>query len=181
MSETLQTRERKAQPPREDEWFEVKPRTIDLKLFIEEREDWDQEETRQLILKAFSELNNNPEKYGRNFKTMMPKKDWVGPKTGEEFRKLSCSLGDCNANWVQQAFEWAQRIANGESWRAICNDEDTANFYRYVVWNDGDLRLVGGSRLINPYYSPAKVRKIALADANDLNFAVPLVVSYEVA
>lgn len=110
---------------------------------------------------------------------MMPKKDWVGPKTGEEFRRLSFSLGDCNADWVQQAFEWAQRIVNGESWRAICNNKDTANFYRYVIWDDENLRIVGGSCVNNPYYSPSNVRKITLADYNLLNFVVPLVVLYE--
>ena len=30
------------------------------------------------------------------------------------------------ADWVEQAFEWAQRISNGESWKTICNDADTA-------------------------------------------------------
>ena len=62
-----------AQKPTEDEWFEVKPYTIDQQLFKKKRKDEQQEATRQLILKAFAEMKNDSEKYGINFRTMIPK------------------------------------------------------------------------------------------------------------
>lgn len=167
-----------AQTPTEDEWFEVNPRAIDQKLFQEKREDSQQEETRQLILEAFAEVKSNPERYGRAFKTMMPKKTWSS-KTVVELKKLACKLGDHNADWVEQALEWAQRIANGESWEDICNNRDTANWYRLVVWKSGYVRLVGGSR---NNYSVIPASDILSSDYYDfcnLNDAVPLVVLYK--
>lgn len=82
-----------AQKPTEDAWFEVKPQTIDQELFKKKREDKWQEATRQLILEAFAEMKDNPEKYGKNFKTMMPKKE--GP-----FLKLLHTSKKWQANWA---------------------------------------------------------------------------------
>lgn len=142
-----------AQVPTENQWFEVNPQAIDQSLFQKKRRDERQEKTRKLILEAFAEVKNNPEKYGKKFKTMMPKKTWTS-KTVKELKQLACKLGDHNADWVEQALEWAQRICNGESWEAVCNIADTANWYRLVVWKNGYARLVGGSRVDN-YDDPA--------------------------
>ena len=104
-----------AQVPTDDQWFEVNPRAINQSLFQKKRKDERQEKTRKLILEAFAEVKSSPEKYGKKFKTMMPKKTWTS-KTVEELKQLACKLGDHNADWVEQALEWAQRICNGESW-----------------------------------------------------------------
>lgn len=130
--------------PTENQWFEVDPLGIDLKLFRKKRKDASQETTRKLILEAFAELWRNPRKYGRKFKTMMPKKDW-SHKTGKQFSEMGCKLGNHMADWVEQAMEWAQRIANGESWEDVCNKADTANCYRAIIWKNGSIRIVGGS------------------------------------
>lgn len=167
-----------AKKPTEGEWFEVKPKAIDQNLFKKKRKDTRQEEARQLILEAFTEMKNNPEKYGKNFKTMMPKKDW-STKTVGQLKEMACKLGDHNADWVEQALEWAQRIANGELWEAICNNPDTANWYRLVVWKNGYARLVGGSRLgvSNP---PASDLSGDVFDViGNCYYSVPLVVLYE--
>ena len=165
------------QKPTEGEWFEVKPHAIDQKLFEKKRNNNRQEVTRQLILEAFDEMKNNPEKYGKNFKTMMPKKTWSS-KTVAQLKEMASNLGDHNANWVEQALEWAQRIANGESWEAICNDKDTANWLRLVVWKDRGDVLVGGSAFLNAYL-PASIVCQNLYVIEDLLFyAVPLVVRY---
>ena len=77
---------------------------------------------------------------------------------------------------MEQALEWAQRICNGESWEAVCNDADTANWYRLVVWKNGYGRLVGGSRNRN-FYSPAS--DVDNYDYNSnywVDYTVPLVV-----
>lgn len=167
-----------AQKPTEDEWFEVKPQAINQKLFEKKRKDRRQEATRQLILEAFAEMKNNPKKYGKNFKTMMPKKDWSF-KNVAELKAIACELGDHNADWLEQALEWAQRIANGEGWKTICNDADTANWYRLVVWKNGYSRVVGGS-VNSGVSSPASgVGSFSYDEDGNLNYTVPLVVLYE--
>jgi hypothetical protein len=166
-----------AQKPTENKWFEVKPQTIDQRLFEKKRKDNRQERTRQLILEAFAEMKEYPEEYGKNFKTMMPKKtwDWI---TAAQLKEMASKLGDHNADWVEQALEWAQRISNGESWKAICNDRDTANWYRLIVWKKGYNRLVGGG--IN-YSNLPPASCVSNDNFNNnvvLKFTVPLVVSY---
>lgn len=167
-----------AQVPTEDQWFEVNPQTINQSLFKKKRKDERQERTRKLILEAFAEVKSSPEKYGRKFKTMMPKKTWTS-KTVAEFKQLACEFGNHNADWVEQALEWAQRICNGESWEAVCNNADTANWYRLVVWKNGYARLVGGSR--NSYVgNPASDVGIGGYNSDDCSYhTVPLVVLYE--
>lgn len=167
-----------AQKPTEDEWFEIKPQAIDKKIFKKKRKDNRQEATRQLIIEAFAEVNGNPEKYGKNFKTMMPKKTWSS-ETVAHLKEMASKLGDHNADWVEQALEWAQRIANGESWESICNIADTANWYRLVVWKNGYARLVGGS-VYSKYCLPASdVDVYGYLINSSLNDTVPLVVLYE--
>ncbi|MGN1299578.1 MAG: hypothetical protein ACI4UE_06335 [Candidatus Scatovivens sp.] len=168
------------QKPTEDKWFEVKPHAINQKLFKNKREDERQETTRLLIIEAFVEMNAYPEKYGRNFKTMMPKKEWE-TKTVAELKEMACKLGDHNADWVEQALEWAQRISNGESWESICNDIDTANWHRLVVWRNGFCNLVGGSVNRSTIYQvPSSfVDYFNFHALDNVNYVIPLVVLYE--
>ena len=178
-SETTQktTMAKVAQKPTEDAWFEVKPQAIDQKLFKNKRTDNRQEVTRKLILEAFTEMKDNPEKYGKNFKTMMPKKTWSS-KTVAQIKEM----GDHHANWVEQALEWAQRIANGESWEDLCNAKDTANWYRVVVWKNGYARLVGGSVCNDVDFPASDVGDVDYDMFNDdiyVNDTVPLVALYE--
>ena len=161
-----------------DEWFEVKPHSIDLKLFEKKRKNNRQEETRQLILEAFAEMKKNPEKYGKNFKTMTPNKTWDS-NTVEQLKEMASNFGDHNADWVEQALEWAQRIANGKSWESICNDDDTANWFRLVVWKNGYARLVGGSVFSHYYYPASDVDCDNCDDSHVLANTVPVVVIYD--
>ena len=166
-----------AQGPTEGKWFEVNPQAINQELFQEERDDWRQEQTRQLILEAFAEMKSNPGKYCRPFKTMMPEKTW-NFKTVAELKELASRLGDHNADWVEQTLEWAQRLLNGESWEAVCNEQDTANWYRLVVWKNGYVRLIGCS--VNDIF---KVPASYIDDddyyaSGRIYYAVPLVVLY---
>lgn len=167
-----------AQVLTEDQCFEVNPQTINQSLFQKKRKDERQERTRKLILEAFAEVKSSPEKYGRKFKTMMPKKTWTS-KTVEELKQLACKLGDHNADLVEQALEWAQRICNGESWEAICNDADTANWYRLVVWKNGYARLVGGSRVDDDSLPASDVSYDVCDSCCGVSDTVPLVVLYE--
>ena len=167
-----------AQVPTEDQWFEVNPQTINQSLFKKKRKDERQERTRKLILEAFAEVKSSPEKYGRKFKTMMPKKTWTS-KTVAELKQLACEFGNHNADWVEQALEWAQRICNGESWEAVCNNADTANWYRLVVWKNGYAQLVGGSRDVNCSCPASDVYDDDFNSNCRINDTVPLVVLYE--
>ena len=168
--------------PTEGKWFMVNPLTIDQNLFKEKRENSRQEATRQFILEAFEEMKKNS-KYARPFKTMMPEKTWNRKNVGV-LKKLAQSLGDHNADWVEQALEWAQRIANGEAWKDICNKKDKANWYRLVVWKFG-ARIVGGSRLEE---ASAIINNSPASDFTtsgsvifgNIYDTVPLVVSYDV-
>lgn len=178
------------QSPTENVWFEVKPQSIDQELFKSKRENKRQEVARQLILEAFIKMRNNPARYGKNFKTMMPKKTWKYASIPSLLREAN-KLGDHNADWVEQALEWAQRIANGESWETICNNRDTANWYRLVGWKKGcTWRLVGGSVCRNVGCPAADVSRrdasyfydeeyLYLHEEGVLYNVVPLVVSYE--
>lgn len=164
-----------AQVPTEDQWFEVNPQTINQSLFKKNRKDERQERTRKLILEAFAEVKSSPEKYGRKFKTMMPKKTWTS-KTVAELKQLACEFGNHNADWVEQALEWAQRICNGESWEAVCNNADTANWYRVILWKNGCYRLVGGSRNYNVLNPASDVFDYDYGSFNCIYDTVPLVV-----
>lgn len=166
----------------EDECFTVKPMAIDQKLFLKKKKDDKQELTRYFILDAFTEMNNNPKKYGQNFKTTVPKKTWDF-KTVTQLKEMATKLGDHNADWVEMALEWAQRIANGESWESICNDDDTANWCRLVVWTNGYARVVGGSSdceydILN-HIPASHFGKYDFKDGDYVHYAVPLVVSYK--
>lgn len=179
--ETHEQKEYKTmQKPTEGKCFEVNPKAINQNLFSEKRKDSMQEQTRQIILEAFTKLNEEPEKYGRPFKTMIPEKTWSS-KTVKELKEIANNLGDHMADWVEQALEWAQRIANGETWEDVCNEADTENWYRLVIWKNGYSRLVGGARKCN-FFNPASyVFNINYYSVNRLNHTVPLVVLYEVA
>lgn len=164
--------------PAEGEWFEVNPLTINQKLFEKERKDSKQERTRLLILEAFVELRNNPIKYARKFETLIPRKTW---KTKQVFQleDVAKKMGDRNANWVEQALEWAQRICNGESWQAICNDVDTNKHFRLVKWKNGRARLIGGSTAIyTQSFAPSDFGEHDYSGGTLLEYAVPLVVRY---
>ena len=203
MNETLQVCGR----PEEGKWFKVNPLTIDQALFQEARASseqemadklyWEykvqkqlttdqylkdldaarQEKTRKLILEAFAEVNANPEKYGKPFKTLRPKMTWTC-KTEEGLKELASSLGDHIADWVEQALEWAQRIQNGETWQDICNNSEYYEWYRAVVWKNGYIRRIGGSKFDRVYAAASTVDEYDCYNGIYYDM-VPLVVSYK--
>lgn len=159
--------------------FKVNPLKIDRSKFEKPMRDQRQEWTRQIIQEAFAEVDKHPEKYASAFYTLMPEKKWNGYKTVAELKEYAKDLGGHMADWVEQALEWAQRLFNGESWKAICNNADTANWYRMIIWKNGYSRLVGGS-VVSSSISPASNVFINGYDVNSsLSRTVPLVVLYE--
>ena len=142
-----------AKIPTDGKLFEVNPIVIDRMLFEKKKKNKQQEQARQIILEAFVELDTYPEKYASPFYTLIPEMNKNRERTVTEFRNYANDLGGNMADWVEQAFEWAQRISNGESWKTICNDADTAKWFRIIIWKNGCARVVGGSSLV--HFKPA--------------------------
>ena len=166
------------QKPTEGEWFMVDPNSINQNLFQKKRNDSRQERTRKIILEAFIEVKNNPKKYAKPFKTMMPKKTWLN-KEIKELIGLAEKDGNHIADWVEQALEWAQRISNGESWEAICNNPDTAKWYRLVIWKNGKYKIVGGSSERHSNYSASDIDTNVLYSVDRLDSIIPSIVDYD--
>ena len=164
-----------AQTPTEEKCFVVNPNDIDQNLFKEKRKDFNQECTREIIWEAFLEVKSNPEKYEKPFMTMIPKKIWL-EKTVEEMEEFARSMGGHIADWVEQSLEWAQRIVNGETWEAICNNPDTANWYRLVKWKYGKTRIIGGSSKLNNGSSVSFVLNNDFCSDTKINNTVPSIV-----
>lgn len=160
------------------EWFEVKPQSINQELFRNKRKDKLQEQTRRYILEAFEQMNDYPEKYGRNFKTMMPRKSW-GYKTVRELKEIASTLGDGTADFTEQCLEWAQRITNGESWESLCNEPDTANWFRMVEWTDVSVKSIGGSAKLDFSTPACDVSESTKNDDYEMSYTVPLVIKHE--
>lgn len=165
-----------AQTPSEGKLFEVNPLGIDRSKFEKPMSNRKQEWTRQIIQKAFAEVDKHPEKYASAFYTLMPEKKWNGLKTVAELNAYANDLDGQMADWVEQALEWAQRIFNGESWETICNNADTANWYRVILWKNGCYRLVGGSRNYNVLNPASDVFDYDYGSFNCIYDTVPLVV-----
>ena len=166
------------QIPREGIWFEVNPKTIKRSLFEEERLNSFQERTRRRILESLDEVNKNPDKYGRKFKTSMLKKTWDSKKA-KELEEMACELGDHIVDEVEENLELAQRITNGETWEQICNLPDTANWHRLIKSKNDCFRRIGGAKLYNRDASPAVVSSRDFYDDDIFEDTVPLVAAYE--
>lgn len=166
------------QTPTEGKCFVVNPNSINQKLFQKKRKDSSQERTRKIILEAFIEVKDNPEKYAKTFKTMMPEVTWL-VKTVRELNELARNVGDHIADWVEQALEWAQRIDNGEAWEAICNDPDTAKWYRLVIWKNGYPRIIGGASELHSNRPASDVYCGVYDPYEILSDTVPSVVLYK--
>ena len=165
-----------AKTPTEGKIFGVNPLEIDRSKFEKPMRDQKQEWTRQIIQEAFAEVDKHPEKYAFAFYTLIPKKKWNGYKTVAELKAYANELDGLMADWVEQALEWAQRIFNGESWEAICNNADTANWYRVILWKNGYYRLAGGSRNNYSHHPASDVNISDYYSNNRIKYTVPLVV-----
>ena len=132
--------------PSEGNWYYVEPAKIDQTLFWDEREDDEQEKVRKKILKAFAEMQKNPEKYLEPFKTMYPFRPWnkFAGKTFEFLREIAKIIGDDMADETEQALEWAQRISK-EGWEVVCNKTDKARSYRAIRTNIPGLYKIYGA------------------------------------
>lgn len=157
--------------------IEVKPNTINQKLFQKKRENANQEKVRQLILEAFEKMKEEPE-YSKNFKIIIPEKTWE-EKTIIELKKMANEIGDHMTNWVEKALEWAQLLTNGKTWESICDNADTANWYRLIVWKNGCIRMIGGSVNDKHIFPATNIIEGNIYDNYSLRDVVPSVTIYE--
>lgn len=136
-----------AKTPTVGKLFEVRPLEIDRRNFekpmrYDSKEEW----TRLLIKAAFAEVDRHPERYASSLYTLIPEKNWGNEwKNIAELKEYAKDLGGEMADWIVQALEWAQRINNGETWNNVCTCLDPIIYLRMVIWNDGHVKLVGGS------------------------------------
>lgn len=165
----------------EGKCFEVNPKTINQELFSKRRKKLGQECTRQIILEAFSKVKEEPEKYGRPFKTMIMEKTWSSEMSLQELKEVAQVSGDHMADLYEQALEWAQRIANGEKWKSVCNEPDTADWYRLIKNRDHSGVLLVGGGLKCEDSSPKSNLSTFFPDfaQRQGTLSVPLVVIYE--
>lgn len=165
--------------PTEGTPFKVCPQKISQKLFQKKRADFDEEAVRQLINEAFVALKENPERYGKDFYTLIPKTTWnlKTTKTVEDLRNMACELGDHMADWVEKAFEWAQRIANGEKWEAVRNDKATC--YILIEWKTGCARIVGEPNTLSSTIPATFIYDKDYNFSDSLSCTKPLAVLYE--
>lgn len=168
----------RAKKPTEGVPFEVNPSTIDRNLFQTSREDCRQERLRRYILDAFEYADKYPKKYAMPFKTFRPEKDWESKRI-DEIIKLANKLGDHMTDWVEYAFELAQRIENGESWEDICNKPDSAKWCRLIEGKNGYPCFVGGSRGNTHNCSAYNFVGVTYNSIWMIRYTVPSVVIYE--
>lgn len=165
-----------AQSPIEGKRFLVRPSEIDRSLFKDPRTDPNQERIRELIEKAFDKVDKKPKRYGVDFSTLIPKKEWVDGKSVVELKEIAQKHGGHMANWIEQALEWAQRISNSESWETICNLPDVNKHYRMIIGEKGYCKMIGGSTKLYDKRPPAN----EVADCNIagslFSLTVPLIV-----
>lgn len=157
--------------------FEVNPTLIDQKIFQNPRKDIWQEQTRKWILNSFLMLKEKPQRYGRSFRTITPKKTWT-EGSAEELKRLSKNFGHHMADAVEFGFELAQRIHNGETWESVCNAPDTQEWYRIITWQ-GMYVLVGGSTKCSNKNPKSAVTNNNIENNSMIGDTVPLIVVYD--
>lgn len=164
--------------------FWVNPVKINQNLFIKERKDKKQERTRLIILEAFAEMKEDPERYAKPFKVIIPRKTWEEKQVGELI-EISSKIGDHIADWVELALEWAQKLERSDVWwEAICNDPDDTAWFRMVIWKDGLARRIGGCARDNGIYNPIGASNSDIQDSlggskYKVKNTVPIIISYE--
>ena len=156
---------------------EVNPILIDEPTFEIEKKDFysHKESTMQVIQKAFIEMKKDLRRYARPFEIVTPA-ELESVYTEEKMVALAEKYGDHIADWVEQALEWAQRIANGED---IFNKSDDSKWFRAISWQDGHVCLVGGANELNNHDSVASIHEFNVNSSYQIYNAVPAVVRYK--
>lgn len=158
--------------------FHIMPFEIPKSLFESPLSDPKQERTRQIMQEAFAEVGKYPEKYAFSFYTYIPKMIWDESKAVqiEKLKEYARDLGGEMADWVDQALEWAQRIFNGETWEAVCNEVDNTEYCRMIIWKNRYYRMVGSSSVLGDDYPASDVDDRDYMFSTDIvGYTVPLV------
>ncbi len=166
-----------AKTPKEGKWFRVEPKTIKRRLFVNPRENVFEERARKLIVEALKEMDANPKRYKRIFKTTFPVRKWEFCKA-KHLKTMAKLKGGHLGNWVEQALEWAQRISNGESWETLCIAPDTSRNFRIIEWEKRVVRLIGGSQDAEEFSAPTDYEGGECDETEKIKYATPFIVMY---
>ena len=131
--------------PKSGQWFLVDIDTFKMSLFIEERQDKDQEVTRRRILQAIREVESN--NFPRKFQTKVPIKKWKGVLSKAQLNTMLDKSNVLLASETAQFLEWGQRLSNGETWEELCNIPDNNNYLRLVYLEGAkSYTIIGGTK-----------------------------------
>ena len=110
------------------------------------------------IIESIQEVKRNFNEYGEEFYLLIPKPEWIyenriyAYKENEiiytdfiKLAKFAQVVGEGISNWVTEPLGWAQRILNGESLEDICDNPDTIEYQRLVIWKS-EVGTVGGKQ-----------------------------------
>lgn len=185
----------------ENEWFDVNPDVVvkELKERMERyyKESWEnefnlspymmqQKHFIECMVQSFREVEKDPEKYAKRFKVMFPTKNWPGFTEKEKCSEIACKIGHHQLDEIELGLLFGQLIVNGNHWRELAEyNTDTSDWYKLVISKEGNLILVGDSWahrhsiFKSGYRAGIGTLKRHGVDGF-LDFAVPLIASYEV-
>lgn len=169
-----------AEKPTDGKCFKVDLKEIleNENLFSKKRDNPKEENTRKMIQKAICELKRNNID-SKVFYLLIPNKEWVFG--GKNFLRIADQmefvekLGGQMSNWVTEPLVWAQRIIN-ESWTEVCNSADTLKWYRSIIWENGRIRLVGGSTVRGLDFPATVVFSDDYFPSDKLEYTVPSII-----
>ena len=111
--------------PKAGKWIKVYPKTINWKLFEEERRDMGESELQKIILGAKDKMEWESTKYLDPFEIMIPEGDWTTLKrNASELEMVAKDFGGKMADLTQLGLAFAQRITDGEPWKNVFWDSD---------------------------------------------------------
>ncbi len=163
--------------PIEGEWFLVEPRNINRNLF--KTDSWIGPEEQQALRKinnSFDLLDIQPDKFGKPFEILVPKKNWEN-KTVKEMINMCKDYGGKFSTGIATGFLWAQIIDNGETPKNYCEGPDTLECYRLVAWENG-VFLTGGSQESSLDFSATHIEMIPMFDTFVPDNTVPQIIRY---
>lgn len=174
--------------PIEGKWFKVNPMDINRKPFAKKRQNSAQETMRRAILTAFDAVDKNlAGYYSKPFETLIPLRNQLQSIFWAETEKTTIRYFEdliktynssyAWANRIEQYLEWAQRIQNGDTWEALCNEEDHTTRHRLVIGIDkNSIYTVGGSYMGDKSNVPTYITKSVCIPGFEICGAVPLIV-----
>ena len=151
----------------EGRWFLVNLSKINEEMFVGQRENPQQEETRKLIADALSIMKRN-EQY-REFEIQIPEKKWK-TKSFRDMREFAKKHNSHVADWIEVALYWATQIQKEEDWHKMCNSAEDGEWYKVAEWKHtlayiGNCTSNGGKSPTTEIFECGYLQRIQICDA----------------